>query len=94
MADSNGKKTNFSELDGIHIRLHFQDVTNRTLQSFVGDSEFVLWLQKEPPEQRRGVENSPPHTLQVIQQEKPKKKETREMVVDVPRQEEEDPELE
>ena len=94
MADSNGKKTNFSELDGIRIRLHFQDVTNRTLQSFVGDSEFVLWLQKEPPEQRWGMEDSPPHTLHVIQQEKPKKKEPREMVVHVSRQEEEDPELE
>ena len=41
--DGNGKKTNYSELDGIRIRLHFQDVTNRTLQCFVGDSEFVSW---------------------------------------------------
>ena len=31
MADGNGKKTNFSELDGIRICLHFKDVTNRTL---------------------------------------------------------------
>ena len=38
---STSKKTNFSELDGIRIRLQFQDVTNRTLQSMVGDSEFV-----------------------------------------------------
>ena len=38
--DKEGRKTNFSELDGIRIRLHFQDVTNRMLQSMVGDSEF------------------------------------------------------
>ena len=76
MTDSSGKKTNFSELDGIRIHLHFQDVTNRTLRSLVGDSEFVLRLQMEPPEQRRGVENSLPHTLHVIQQEKLQKKGT------------------
>ena len=36
--DSTGKRTNFSELDGIHICLQFQDMSNRTLQSTVGDS--------------------------------------------------------
>ena len=60
----------------------------------VGDSEFVWWLQKEPPEQRRGIEDSPPHTLHVIQQEKPREKKPKEMLVQTPRQEEEDPELE
>ena len=94
ISGSTGKKTNFSELDGICICLHFQDVMNRTLRSLVGDSEFVLWLQKEPPKQRRGVEDSPPHTLHVIQQEKPRKKEPKEMLVQTSRQEEEDPELE
>ena len=39
------------------------------------------------------MESSPPHTLQVIQQEKPKKRETGDMVIHVSKQEE-DPELE
>ena len=60
----------------------------------MGDSEFVQLLQKEPPEQRRGIENSPPHTLHVIQQEKLKGKETEETSGQTSRQEEEDPELE
>ena len=41
ISGSAGNKTNFCELDGIRIRLHFQDMTNRTLRSMVGDSEFV-----------------------------------------------------
>ena len=69
-------------------------MSNRTLQSNLGDSEFVQLLQKEPPEQRRGIENSPPHTLHVIQQEKLKRKETKETSGQTSRQEEEDPELE
>merc|ERR1711873_316572 len=88
------KRTNFSKLDSICIRLQFQDMLNRTLQSTVGDSEFVQWLQKEPPDQRRGIENSPPHTLHVIQQEKLKGKETEETSGQTSRQEEEDTELE
>ena len=60
----------------------------------MGDSEFVEWLQKEPPEQRRGTEDSPPHTLHVIQQEKPREKKLKKMLVQTPRQVEEDPELE
>ena len=92
--DSTGKRTNFSELDGIRIRLQFQDVSNRTLRSTVGDSEFVQWLQKEPPDQRRGIENSPPHTLHVIQQEKLRRKKAEEMLEQTSGQEEEDPELE
>ena len=60
----------------------------------VGDPEFIQWLQKEPPKQRRGIEDSPPHTLHVIQQEKPKEKESKTMSVQPPRQDEEDPELE
>ena len=60
----------------------------------MGDSEFVQWLQKEPPNQRRGIDNSPPHTLHVIQQEKLRKKKSKEMLGQTPRQEEEDPELE
>ena len=94
IADSTGKKTNFCELDGIRFYLHFKDVINRTLRSMVGDSEFVSWLQKEPPEQRRGTEDSPPHTLHVIQQEKPRGKKLKKMLVQTPRQVEEDPELE
>ena len=47
----------------------------------VGDPEFVQWLQKEPPEQRRGIEDSPPHTLHVIQQEKPREKKSKKMLV-------------
>ena len=39
------------------------------------------------------MESSPSHTLQVIQQEKPKKRETEDMVIHVSKQEE-DPELE
>ena len=60
----------------------------------VGDPEFIQWLQKEPPEQRRGIEESPPHTLHMIQQEKPREKKPKKMLVQTPRQEEEDPELE
>ena len=60
----------------------------------VGDSEFIRWRQKEPPEQRRGIEDSPPHTLHVIQQDKPREKKPKEMLVQTPRQEEEDSELE
>ena len=60
----------------------------------VGDSEFVRWLQKEPPEQRRGIEDSPPHTLHMIQQEKLRENISKEMLVQTPRLEEEDPELE
>ena len=41
ISDSTSKKTNFSEQDGIRICLQFPDVTNRTLRSIVGDSEFV-----------------------------------------------------
>ena len=59
----NGRKTNFRELDGVRIWLQFQDISNKTLRSMVGDPEFLQWLQKEPLEQRRGVEYSPPHTL-------------------------------
>ena len=59
----------------------------------VGDSEFVRWLQKEPPEQRRGIEDSLPHTLHVVQQEKPKKEESKMMSVHPTRQREEDPEM-
>ena len=62
--------------------------------SMVGDSEFVEWLQKEPPEQGRGTEDSPPHTLHVIQQEKPREKKLKKMLVQTPRQVEEDPEVE
>ena len=51
-------------------------------------------LQKEPPEQKGGIENSLPHTLHVIQQEKLKGKETKETSGQTSRQEEEDPELE
>ena len=51
-------------------------------------------LQKEPPEQRRGIENSPPRSLHVIQQEKLKGKETKETSEQTSRQEQEDPELE
>ena len=40
-----GTRTNFCELDGIRIRLHFQDVTNRALRSLLGDVEFDKWLQ-------------------------------------------------
>ena len=41
ISGENGKKTNFSKLDGIRIRLQFQDVSNRTLQRTVGDPEFL-----------------------------------------------------
>ena len=60
----------------------------------VGDSEFVQWLQKEPPKQRRGMEDSPPHTLHVIQQEKQREKKSKKMLVQTPRQDKEDSELE
>ena len=92
--DNTSKKINVSKLDGIRIHLQFQDVTNRMLRSMVGDSEFDQWLQKEPPEQKRGIEDSPPHTLHVIQQEKPREKKIKKMLVQNPRQEEEDLELE
>ena len=47
--------------------LNFQDVTNKALRSTVDDVEFDKWLQREPPGQKRGVEESPPHTLHLIQ---------------------------
>ena len=51
-------------------------------------------LQREPLEQKRGIENGPPHTLHVIQQEKLKGKKTEKASGQTSRQEEEDPELE
>ena len=41
MSGENGKKTNFSKLDGIRIRLQFQDVSNKTLQRMLGDPKFL-----------------------------------------------------
>ena len=72
IAGEGGRKTNFSELDGVRIRLQFQDVPNGTLQKTVGDPEFLQWLKREPLEQRRGIEYVLPHTLHIttlIQQE-------------------------
>ena len=44
---ADGKKVNFSELDGIQVRLQFQDVSNATLQRTIGDPEFLPLLKKE-----------------------------------------------
>ena len=63
ISGENRKKTNFSKLDGIRIRLQFQDVSNRTLQRTVGDPEFLQWLKREPLQQHCGVEHVTPHTL-------------------------------
>ena len=68
-----GQKTNFSELDGIWIRLQFQDVSNETLQKTVGDPEFLQWLKKELLQQCCVVDQVRPHTLhlsKMVQQEK------------------------
>ena len=53
----NGRKTNFSELDGIRLHLQFQDVSNKTRQRTVGNPEFLQWLKREPLQQCRGVEH-------------------------------------
>ena len=55
ISGKNRKKTNFSELDGIRIRLQFQYVSNKTLRRTVGNPEFLQWLKREPLQQRCGV---------------------------------------
>ena len=77
ISGENGKKTNFSKLDGIRIRLQFQDVSNRTLRRTVGDLEFLQWLKMEPLQQCRGVELVMPHTLHLttlVQRENERRK--------------------
>ena len=54
ISGENGKKTNFSEINGIRICLQFQDVLNKTLRRTVGDPEFLQWLKREPLQQRWG----------------------------------------
>ena len=69
-----GRKINCSELDGVMIRLQFQDVSNKTLRRTIKDPEFLKRLKQELLHQKRGVEKVPPHTLQLahVVQEKPK----------------------
>ena len=69
-----GRKINCSELDGVRIRMPFQDVSIETLRRTIKDPEFFKRLRQEPLHQKRGVEKVPPHTLQLahVVQEKPK----------------------
>ena len=54
--DQKGRKKNVSELGGVEIQLQFQDVSNETLRYTIEDPEFLWWLEREPAQQRRGVD--------------------------------------
>ena len=68
-----GRKINCSKLDGVMIRLQFQDVSNKTLRRMIKDPEFLKRLKQEPLHQKQGMEKVLPHTLQLahVVQEKP-----------------------
>ena len=40
----------------MEIQLQFQDVSNETLRYTIEDLEFLWWLEREPAQQRRGVD--------------------------------------
>ena len=42
-----GRKINCSKLDGVMIRLQFQDVSNKTLRRMIKDLEFLKRLRQE-----------------------------------------------
>ena len=97
ISGENGRKTNFSELDGVRIRLQFQDVSNKTLRRTVGNPEFLQWLRREPLEQHCGVEYVLPHTLHIttlVQQENQRRKGFKKMSFQPTLSDSEDPELE
>ena len=47
MQGKDGRRANFSKLEGIRIRLQFQDISNETLRKAVRDLEFLWWLGRE-----------------------------------------------
>ena len=59
--DQEGRKKNVSELGGTEVQLQFQDASNETLRNTIEDPEFLWWLEREPVQQRRGVDRVYPH---------------------------------
>ena len=83
-----GRKKNVSKLGGMEVQLQFQDASNETLRNTIEDPEFLWWLEREPAQQRRGVDRVYPHawvcpyTLHqagVVQQENQRRKDYRNM---------------
>ena len=54
--DQEGRKKNVSKLGRTEIQLQFQDASNETLRNTIEDPEFLWWLEREPAQQRRGVD--------------------------------------